>query len=226
MTRFPVRAEDKVRSAQYFQSRSHAYNRLVERGVLKYLRARERQAVFDLARFDDSTIQTMIDVGCGGGVYALAAKAARLHVTAVDVCPGMIEHLNGKVDTAVVGDVEALRVVGTYDVVVCSGALEYVCSPEIAVRNLCHLVAPAGRLVVQAPRAGIGGALHALLVRGSGFRINLFTVSWLAQEVKRWGLELSESFHPLPYNLVAVFRRPNPVGADEPRFVRFPEGTF
>jgi 2-polyprenyl-3-methyl-5-hydroxy-6-metoxy-1,4-benzoquinol methylase len=214
VTQFQVGAEDKARALRHFQSQSHGYNRLVERGALKYFRARERQALLQLAEFRDPSISTMIDVGSGGGVFALAAKAAGLRVTAVDVCPGMIDNLRGKVDLALVGDMESLHLEARYDVVVCAGALDFVLRPEIAFRNLCHLVAPGGRLIVQVPRASVGGHLYALAVRAwGGFRLNLFTVDWLAREAERWGLALVRSQHPLPHNLVARFQWPATVPA-------------
>jgi 2-polyprenyl-3-methyl-5-hydroxy-6-metoxy-1,4-benzoquinol methylase len=206
---FRVGPRDKARAVHHFQSVSDAYNRVVERGPLKYFRARERRTVLDFARFDDPSVATMIDVGCGGGVYALAAKAAGLHVTAVDVCPGMIDSLESKVDQAVVDDLESLRLQTTYQVVVCSGVLEYALSPDVALGNLCRLVAPGGRLVIQTPRAAVGGSLYAIWVRSSlRLRVNLFTVDWLAREVTRWGLELVRFQYPLPFNLVALFGRP------------------
>lgn len=215
VTQFQVCAEDKARAASYFQSHSDAYNRRVERGALKHVRARERGALFELGEFDDPSVATMIDVGCGGGVYALAAKAAGLRVTAVDVCAGMIANLKGKVDQALVGDVECLQLETRYEVVVCSGALDYVVHPEIAFRNLCDLVLPGGRLVIQVPRGSVGGRLYALGVRACcGFRINLFTVHWLTRQATRWGLNLIRAQRPLPYNLVALFRRPAALPAD------------
>jgi 2-polyprenyl-3-methyl-5-hydroxy-6-metoxy-1,4-benzoquinol methylase len=187
----------------------------VERGPLKRLRARERQALFEFAEFDDRSIATMIDVGCGGGVYALAAKAAGLRVTAVDVCPGMIETLKGKVDQALVGDVECLHLDARYDVVVCSGALDFVMRPDTAFRNLCQLVLPGGRLVIQAPRVSVGGHLYALGIKACyGFRMNLFTAHWFTRQAKRWGLNLLRAQRPLPHNLVALFRRPAILPAD------------
>ncbi len=146
-------------------------------------------------------------MGCGTGVYALAAKAAGLSVTAVDVSPWAVDNVKDKVDVAFVADVERLEWGGRYDIVLCSGVLDYVSQPAVAVRNLCRLVSPAGRLVVLVPRAGVGGSVHALIAsRTSGLRVNLFTVTWLAREAKRWGLELVQARRPLPHNLIAVFR--------------------
>lgn len=212
MTRFRVDAKDKMRSVQFFRAESRAYHRRAERGVLRYLRARERRVVTDLARFD-ACRGHVIDVGCGSGVYAVAAKAAGLRVTAVDVSPWAVENVRTKVDVAFVADIETLASVetgglGRYEIVVCSGVLDYVSEPARAVRNLCALVGPSGRLVILVPRVGLGGSVHALIARRtSGLRVNLFTVGWLANEARRWGLELAQARRPLPHNLVAMFRR-------------------
>ncbi len=209
MMQFRVDAEEKQRSVHYFQSQSDAYHRSVEKGLLKHLRARERGVILDLAGFRGGSARTMIDLGCGTGIYALAARAAGLHVTAVDISPRAIDQLQGRVDVAVVGDVEHL-VSGTYDVVVCSGVLDYVSDPRLALGNLCRLVAPKGRLVLQTPRAGIGGRVHAFLVRRKdGLRVNLFTLKWLVREAGLCGLELARWRYPLPHNLAATFTRPN-----------------
>lgn len=208
MTRFQVGAEDKALSVHYFQSSSQTYHRQAEMSSLKHLRARERQAVFDLARFNQCSGR-MIDVGCGTGVYALAAKAVGLSVTAIDISPWAIDKLRGKVDVAFLGDVECLAMAGGYEIVVCAGVLDYVSDPTVAFKNLCRLVGSAGSLVILVPRVGIGGSLHALIEKSTfGLRVNLFDCVWLAREARRWGLELVQTQRPLPHNLVALFQRP------------------
>jgi len=215
LTKFQVYAQDKARAARHFESEADAYTGRAERGLRRHLSARERQALFDLAAFEDPSVATMIDVGCGGGVYALAAKAAGLRVTVVDLSPRMIHNLKGKVDRALVGDVEHIHLAAQYDVVVCSGVLDFVVRPEIAFRNLCDLVVPGGRLVIQVPRASLGGYLYALGVKAShGFRMNLFTVHWLTRQANHWGLRFIRSRRPLPYNLVVLFQRPATLPAD------------
>ena len=119
----------------------------------------------DLARFHECA-EKMIDVGCGTGVYALAAKAAGLSVTAIDVSPWAVDNVKDKVDAAFVADVECLDWTGSYDVVLCSGVLDYVSHPAVAVRNLCRLVGPAGRLVVSS-REWASPALSTRSSRGA-----------------------------------------------------------
>lgn len=212
---FRVSAQDKALAALHFESEADAYSGRAERGLRRHLSARERQALFDLAEFGDPSVATMIDVGCGGGVYALAAKAAGLRVTVVDVSPKMIRNLTGKVDRALVGDVECIHLAERYDVVLCSGVLDFVVRPEIAFRNLCELVQPGGRLVIQAPRASIGGYLYSLAAKARhGFRMNLFTVGWFTRQANQLGLQFVRSRRPLPYNLVVLLRRPALLPAD------------
>ena len=62
--RFRVGTSDKQRSLHFFRSEAHAYHWLAERGWLRYLRARERRAVVNVARFEDCS-GAVIDVGCG-----------------------------------------------------------------------------------------------------------------------------------------------------------------
>jgi SAM-dependent methyltransferase len=208
VTRFRVGPSEKQRSLRFFGAESRKYHRRAEHRWLRPLRARERRAVVDLARFDACS-GPVIDVGCGTGVHALAAKAAGLRVTAVDVSIWAVEGVKGKVDAAFVADIEHLNASTAYEVVLCLGVLDYVQEPATAFRNLCNLVGPAGRLVIEVPCVGIGGSIHALIAfRSSGLHVNLFTVSWLTCEARRWGLELVHTRRPLPHNLVAAFRRP------------------
>jgi 2-polyprenyl-3-methyl-5-hydroxy-6-metoxy-1,4-benzoquinol methylase len=209
VTRFPVGLEEKQRAIDYFQRHGIEYYRAVEKGLLKYLRYREQRVIQDLAGFGNGSAgKTMIDVGCGTGIHALRARSLGLHVTAVDVSEPAVGQLLGRVDVTLVADVED-PIPGTYDIVICAGVLDYVSRPTLALANLSRLVSPGGRLVIQAPREGFGGRVHAALTRRiHGLRVNLFTVGWLAQELGPHDLRLAHSAFPLPHNLVAAFVRP------------------
>lgn len=199
---FQVTATDKSRAADYYESTAQHYNESVSKGPLRYLRDRERQAVLGFAAVSDPTSKTLIDVGCGGGFYALAAKKAGLRVCAVDIAPSMIEAIKDKVDHAYVSDLESIRTNETYDIVVCSGVLDFVLDPELALRNLSTLVAPAGRVVIQVPRAGFAGWIYRLEKRVLGIRVNLFSVDWFNEISAKCGLEVLDFTYPLPTNMV------------------------
>ena len=204
---FRVQSIDKARATGYYERIADGYNDAVARGPLKWLRTRERNAVLRLAAFDDASKRTLIDVGCGGGFYALAAKQAGLDVAVVDLSPGMIAPLKGKVDAVMLGDVETFKTSSKYDIVLCIGVLDFVLNPAIAFANLAELLAPAGRLVIHAPRVGIGGWLYRLEKRAIGVEVNLFAIDWFEAQARKSGLRVSGFTSPLPSNRVLAFER-------------------
>ncbi|MFN7683858.1 MAG: lysylphosphatidylglycerol synthase domain-containing protein [Oligoflexia bacterium] len=216
---FQVKPDDKFRAIAHYESLSQNYNSAVAKGPLKFLRLREQKAVFDLARLEDPSARTMIDVGCGGGLYALAAKKAGKHVTATDLSPGMIDRLKGKVDAAHVSDVESFSPGRTYDIVVCAGVLDFVLDPEAAFSNLCNLVArDRGRLVVLAPRQGVGGWIYRVEKKFVKVHVNLFDEAWFRKHAQAHGLKLVSTRRPLPSNQVLLFEMACPTGVEPVTF--------
>jgi len=205
---FPVRASDKTRAVAFFHSASHHYQSSVGRGPLWLLRRRERRAVLELADLDAPSAATVIDVGCGDGFYVSAAKRAGKWVHAIDLAPGMVEQVRGRVDRAEIADVEHLAVGRRYDIVLCIGVLDFVSNPERALANLCRLVAPGGRLVLLVPRAGLGGLLYRLEKGRLRVRVNLFRRAWLSQRASEAGLTLTRWSRPLPNNMALLFEAP------------------
>jgi 2-polyprenyl-3-methyl-5-hydroxy-6-metoxy-1,4-benzoquinol methylase len=207
-TSFLVREIDKSRAITHYHRLSDRYDRAVTRGPLRYLREREHQAVLRFARFDDRSKATVLDVGCGGGVFSLAAKRAGLHVSSVDLAPGMVQKIGGQVDEAWVGDVETLQLPRRYDIVICSGVLDFVLNPEVAFENLAALVAPGGRLVVNAPRSGPWGWIYRMEKAALGIRVNLFSRAWFERQSQRCRIRLRDTIRPLPTNEVVLFEHP------------------
>jgi 2-polyprenyl-3-methyl-5-hydroxy-6-metoxy-1,4-benzoquinol methylase len=214
--RFRVQQRHKQRALQYFLRRAKDYHRIVERGPLKLLRRRERTAVLELAGFRPK--ETMLDVGCGQGFYAIEAKRRGMKVCALDVLPSMVAPLAATVDQVVVGDIEDFRSGAEFDCVVCAGVLDFVLDPHRAFSNLCRLVAPGGRLVLLVPRSGPGGLIYRLEKMSFGMRINFFDIQWFwrvavgtPMVVRRWA-------HPLPFNTAVLLQRrcSRPVSLAEP----------
>jgi SAM-dependent methyltransferase len=205
---FQVQTSDKLRAVAFYHRASRHYRASVERGPLRLLRRREQRAVLQLARFGAATASTVIDVGCGDGFYASAAKRAGKWVHAVDLAPGMVAQVRGRVDRAEVADVEHLSTGRQYDIVLCAGVLDFVASPERAFANLCRLVAPGGRLVLLVPRAGPGGLLYRLEKGRLRVRVNLYRRAWLSRLGAEAGLTLTRWTHPLPFNMVLLFEAP------------------
>ena len=206
-----ISENSKQRAIRHYDERAETYGELVTRGPLRYLRARERRSVLALASLDDPSVRTVIDVGCGDGFYACAAKRAGKWVHALDAAPAMVERVRPEVDRATVADLETLALPERYDVVLCCGVLEFATRPAAAFEALCRLCAPGGRLIVQVPRAGPGGLLYQLEKWLSGLRVNMYRERWLVERAACQGLVLAAAQRPLPFNQVLLFvHRPSP----------------
>ena len=204
---FRVQAIHKRRALDHYDHMASHYNDSVGRGPLALLRSRERSAMLGFARFDDAAAHSVIDVGSGGGFYALEAKRAGKHVTAVDLAPAMVDQLRDKADEAWIGDVEQLEHDGRYDIVVCAGVLDFVLDPERAFANLARLTAPGGRLVVLAPRAAAGGLIYRFEKKLQHIEVNLFSLDWFQRAAAEHGLRVADYVHPLPTNRALLFER-------------------
>lgn len=202
---FPVSDKDKCNALHYYNEHAREYNQYAARGWLKALRIRERSQVLQFANFREAG-KTMIDIGCGGGFYSLAAKRAGMEVCAVDAVPAMLDNLKGKVDEIRHMDLESIRLEKTYDLVLCVGVLDFVKYPEVSFHNLCKLVSSNGKLVVLVPKTGFYGMIYRLEKKSTGINVNLFTSQWLIQNAAENGMEAEQMISPLPFNIAAVFR--------------------
>jgi uncharacterized membrane protein YbhN (UPF0104 family)/SAM-dependent methyltransferase len=197
---------DKERALDHFRRVAASYEKRLQRWPVRRWRDRQRAAVLELAALD-SGATSLIDVGCGPAFYALSAKRSGLFACATDAVAEMLAGIRPGVNTALVADVEALAVTRTYDRVICAGVLDFVASPDVAMKNLASLVAPGGRLVLLVPLRGRGAVLYRMEKLLIGLQVNLFDADWLVEHAGRHGLTLVEKRRPLPWNGVFAFTR-------------------
>jgi len=107
------------------------------------------EAIRDAAIPRDATV---LDVGCGAGylirdMYDLGYR----HVTGIDpFLAADVQHANGvTVRRCTVAETD-----GTFDVVMLHHAFEHMPAPADTLRDLAHLLAPGGRLLIRIPVAG------------------------------------------------------------------------
>jgi len=143
-----------------------------------------------------------------GGLCA-RGEGRRLSVTVLDVSPWAIDQLRGKVDVALIGDVESLEIAGEYEIVVCAGVLDYVSDPAVASRTSAAL--SAGREIGHSRATGGDRGLTACTDRQIELRIACESVR---PRLARPGSEaLGAGTGPSPatstHNLVALFAPKN-----------------
>jgi ubiquinone/menaquinone biosynthesis C-methylase UbiE len=115
-----------------------------------------RDRILELA--DPQAGETVVDVGCGTGLLALAFAERTARVWAIDSAPAMIEHLRAKARSAGLGNVETVvasavslpLVDATADLVVSNYCLHELRSADKnrALAEALRVLKPGGRLVV------------------------------------------------------------------------------
>jgi 2-polyprenyl-3-methyl-5-hydroxy-6-metoxy-1,4-benzoquinol methylase len=113
----------------------------------------------------------LLDAGCGVGYHTLAFARRGYACVGIDVSPGVVaqaEHnraaagLDGRASFACEAIEELAFADGSFDVVHCRGVLMHVPEWRRALRQLCRVVKPGGRLVVI---EGCSTSLESWLVR-------------------------------------------------------------
>ena len=151
--------------------------------------------------------ESVLDVGCGPGLYAKPLKRRGHEVWAIDFAAEMVAMVTGHVDHASVADIETFDLGRTFDRILCLGVLEFVAQPEAVFDRLRDHLAPMGRLVVLVPRQGFGGWIYKREKRKHGLTVRLCSESML----RRWGDGAGLSYVgrriPFIHNLVVVFQK-------------------
>lgn len=108
----------------------------------------------------DGSYQTILDAGCGSGVfsYELAKRHPEAQVTGVELEPDLVGRANEIARRAHLtncrfqqGDVTKLDFEGDFDLVVSVDNFEHVEDDIAAMRTLLHALRPGGRLVAHVP---------------------------------------------------------------------------
>jgi SAM-dependent methyltransferase len=93
------------------------------------------------------SVRSVLDVGCGEGLWYPALRRIRptIRYTGVDPSPYAVRRFGARrhIRLGTVGALDAIGLRGPYDLVVCSGVLNYVAPAELT-RGLAHIAALLG----------------------------------------------------------------------------------
>lgn len=160
----------------------------------------------------------VLDIGCGGGIFAEALSRAGADVTAIDLAANALavarDHATQSglsIDyRAVSAEALASEMTGHFDVVTCLEMLEHVPDPASVVRAVGQLVAPGGDAFFSTfnrnPKSYLFGIVAAeqvlkLLPAGTHDHAKFITPAELAGHCRAAGLRVSD-FGGMSYNPV------------------------
>jgi len=184
------------------------YGDAADDGWFAWVRAREARLVYRMLELDGGA--TVLDAGCGPGLYARRMHLQGHEVWAVDFAPEMVERVSAHVSHSQQADVEELALGRTFDRVLCLGVLEWVRCPQTAVKRLAAHLAPGGRLVLLVPRTGPGGWVYQYQKRKHSLAARLYSTSAMRKLGEEAGLRYRAHVTPALHNFIMVFEAERP----------------
>lgn len=145
---------------RYYEGEAQDYDREFYREKSPYPTLRYRhdymlQMVLDLDLPEDAAI---LDIGCGPGAMVVDLLRKRWQVTGIDIAANMITLAEERVRKAnkpnqvhlAVGDIEHLTFAdNSFDVIICSGVVEYLPTDDLWVKELGRVLRPGGVLIIN-----------------------------------------------------------------------------
>ncbi|PHQ81346.1 MAG: SAM-dependent methyltransferase [Coxiella sp. (in: Bacteria)] len=128
-------------------------------GITKKHIQEARQSFITLVGTDDLSQQRFLDIGCGSGLFSLAASSLNAeHVLSTDIDPNSVKttqhvleqfatHKNYACQQISVFDLDP-KTQGTFDIVYSWGVLHHTGSMYKAITHAASMVAPNGKLVI------------------------------------------------------------------------------
>jgi 2-polyprenyl-3-methyl-5-hydroxy-6-metoxy-1,4-benzoquinol methylase len=193
----------KNRVKQHYGQWAGTYGDVADDGWFAWVRAREARLVYRALDLRGSV--SVLDAGCGPGLYAMVIQGRGHEVWAIDFAPEMVARARGHVTHVEQADIEDLALGRTFDRVLCVGVLEWVQSPEKALQRLAEHLAPGGRLVILVPRTGPGGWIYQYQKRKHSLAARLYSPSGMRRLGEAVGLRYHQHVTPALHNFVMVF---------------------
>ncbi|MBK7581969.1 MAG: class I SAM-dependent methyltransferase [Myxococcales bacterium] len=195
-------------SAQRTSVRAHydrqalGYHARFTSGLLGAVRAREWAVLRE--RLAPARGESLLDAGCGPGIYARRLLALGLDVRGVDLSPKMVEAAQRAGIAASVAELAELALDAEFDAILCAGVLEFTVDPARVLGRLALHLRPGGRLVLLYPMPSLLGRLYRRHHARAGVRVRLFEQDELDELLR--SASLSPTRHRWATPMSAVVR--------------------
>ncbi len=143
-----------------FDSLNKNYDRIRSTGILGWHVRKERKLA--IKGLDVNKGDTILDAGCGSGVYSEIIKKSGGIPFGVDSSENMIKEYRKKGMKGIVCRIEDISFKNKFDKLICAGALEFIEDSDSAVRALHDSLKKNGIIVVVYPRNNFFGILYKI----------------------------------------------------------------
>jgi len=128
---------------------------------------------------------TVLDAGCGVGLYMQRFRDLGAHVVGVDIDAARVAEAKARDLAVAVASAEALPFGGdAFDVVFSHEVLEHVGDDAAAIREGCRVLGPGGQLVVYCPNRWYPFETHGCYWRGSYHFGNIPFINYLPRSLR------------------------------------------
>lgn len=144
----------------YFNSGAEGYNTRFQSGILGKIRKSEEKSV--LKNLDLQENESILDIPCGAGYYAVLLRNRGACVFGVDISERMVAAFKKLGFEGVIGDLEDLCLEKKFDKVLSAGGFEFCKRHGLIMNNLLLSVKSGGVVVILLPRKCFFGYLYKL----------------------------------------------------------------
>lgn len=143
-----------MQTGEYFDQQADEYLATYDRqdDLRSFIFSERKRIVFELF---DAPGGTVLDIGCGPGVFADRLSQLKCRTYGVDLSQKMAALAQGRgfpLSSFMVGGIVQLPFKdNSFDSVLCSGVLEYLTEIESAIKEMSRVLKPGGRLIVTFP---------------------------------------------------------------------------
>jgi 2-polyprenyl-3-methyl-5-hydroxy-6-metoxy-1,4-benzoquinol methylase len=188
----------------YWCAQAEHYDTEYGRGLVGWTARWQHEAVLGLLAPRGG--ETILDAGCGSGLFSARLAALGARVTAVDICPQMLALVPpGRAET-ICSDLETLDLRRSFDAVACVGALNFM-NAHRAMQRLAAHTREGGQLVVMVTRPSLLGAAYHVSRLLKRVPFTLWSARQLTEMARRCGLEPIARRNALPHDVVLSFQK-------------------
>lgn len=184
----------------FFDRAAKHYEKIFSIPFLKFLKQKEMNSVKDM--LGDISSKTILDAGCGTGIYSVYFKKFTKKIICVDVSKKMIKKAKRKKLKSIIYDLSNFYLNERFDIVFLLGVLEFSDNTEKEIKNIKILLKKNGILIILFPIRSSLGHLYKFFHSIFGTKIKLFDVKEVINTVHKNGLEVLEMDLPTSFSCV------------------------